>query len=183
VSGSLEDELVMVTSRLTLRPLRSGDAEDVASILNHPDVGRMIRQIQLPYLADTARAWLEAHAGERRRCEAFRFAVVLRETVIGCVDVDEIEGGNGELGFWFRPAHWGHGYATEAASAVLRFTFDRLGLARLVTTHAVDNEPSGRLLRKLGFHQTGETREWSHSRRREVTQVVYELPRQDWAPQ
>lgn len=176
-----ENELVMVTPRLTLRPLKPEDAEDVASILNHPDVGRMIRQISLPYLVDTARAWLETHAGERHRGEAFRFAIILGETLIGCVDVDEIEGGNGELGFWFHPAHWGHGYAGEAARAVLRFAFDRLGLEKLATTHAVDNDASGRLLRKLGFRRAGETKAWSHSRRQEVTQIIYELPRQDWA--
>jgi [ribosomal protein S5]-alanine N-acetyltransferase len=175
-----ENELVIVTPRLTLRPLKPEDAEDVASILNHPDVGRMIRQISLPYLADTARAWLGTHAGERQRGEAFRFATILGETLIGCVDVDEIEDGNGELGFWFHPAHWGHGYAEEAARAVLRFAFDRLGLEKLATTHAVDNDASGRLLRKLGFRRVGETKVWSHSRRQEVTQITHELPGKNW---
>ena len=175
-----ENELILATPRLTLRPLRAEDAEDVASILNHPDVGRMIRQISLPYLVGAARAWLEIHAGERQRGEAFRFACILGESLIGCVDVDEIEGGNGELGFWFHPAHWGRGYAAEAARAVLRFAFDRLGLEKLATTHAVDNDASGRLLRKLGFRRSGEIEAWSHSRRQEVTQILYELPSQDW---
>ena len=56
-----------------------------------------------------------------------------------------------ELGFHLVPEAWGRGYATEAASAVARLAFERLGAARVFAGHHPENRASGAVLRKLGF--------------------------------
>jgi RimJ/RimL family protein N-acetyltransferase len=56
-----------------------------------------------------------------------------------------------DIGFAFLPKYWGHGYAYEAASAVLAYGQRVLGLKRIVAITAPDNDRSARLLEKLGL--------------------------------
>jgi RimJ/RimL family protein N-acetyltransferase len=46
---------------------------------------------------------------------------------------------------------WGQGYAKEACEGLLKYSFDELHLGRIVTVVSKDNEPSIRLMRKLGM--------------------------------
>lgn len=62
-----------------------------------------------------------------------------------------------EIGWRLSRANWGHGYATEAARAVLAFGFDMVDLDRIVSVHAVGNDPSGNVMRKIGMHLDRET--------------------------
>jgi len=61
------------------------------------------------------------------------------------------------LGFHLRPQHWGRGYATEAARAVIDFAFERAGIASIFAGHHPNNERSKRALESLGF------RYWKHN--------------------
>ena len=63
------------------------------------------------------------------------------------------EHAGGELGYVFNPALGGHGYATEAANATLRLGFEGLGLHRITARIDARNEPSARVLRRLGMRQ------------------------------
>jgi RimJ/RimL family protein N-acetyltransferase len=58
-----------------------------------------------------------------------------------------------EIGLFYRtaPDLRGRGYATEAARALVTFAFDALNLERIVATTTYDNEPSVRVMRKLGM--------------------------------
>jgi RimJ/RimL family protein N-acetyltransferase len=62
-----------------------------------------------------------------------------------------------EIGWRLGRAHWGRGYATEAATAVLAFGFERVGLDRIVSVHAAGNDASGNVMRKIGMHLDRET--------------------------
>lgn len=61
----------------------------------------------------------------------------------------------GALGFVIARQHWGQGYATEAARAVLLLAFTELGLERVEATCRPGNQGSQRVLVKLGMHQEG----------------------------
>jgi RimJ/RimL family protein N-acetyltransferase len=56
-----------------------------------------------------------------------------------------------DLGFANLPRFWGKGYAHEAASAVMSYGKSVLGLSRIVAVTSPGNDPSVRLLEKLGF--------------------------------
>lgn len=56
-----------------------------------------------------------------------------------------------EVGWRLAAAHWGKGYATEAARAAVADGFDRLGLAEVVSFTAVGNERSRRVMERLGM--------------------------------
>ena len=56
-----------------------------------------------------------------------------------------------EVGWRLGIDHRGKGYATEAASAALRWGFCDRGLEEIVSIYEPDNVPSGRVMDRLGF--------------------------------
>jgi RimJ/RimL family protein N-acetyltransferase len=85
-----------------------------------------------------------------------------------------------EIGYSIAPAHWGQGYAAEAAGAVLDAVF-AMGHPAICAGHWVDNPRSGRVLEKLGFEPTGEIVPYScRARGCDVDSVEYVLTRERW---
>ncbi len=82
--------------------------------------------------------WLILHRAER--------------TLIGDVSVRPSRDGTGtvEIGYGMVPAYQGHGYATEAAGAVLAWTLRQPGVARVVACCLRDNRASRRVLYDAG---------------------------------
>jgi RimJ/RimL family protein N-acetyltransferase len=63
-----------------------------------------------------------------------------------------------ELGWMLGREFWGNGYATEAARAVMEFSFGELGLGRLISLIAQANVASAAVAKRLGMTVEGETR-------------------------
>ncbi len=61
-----------------------------------------------------------------------------------------------DLGFRFAQTYWGHGYATEAAFASLKYGFEKLELHRIVGRAMPQNIGSLRVLEKCGMLYIGE---------------------------
>jgi RimJ/RimL family protein N-acetyltransferase len=83
------------------------------------------------------------------------WAVTVGGALVGAcmISVTSARHGRGEIGYVLAREHWGRGYATEAASAVLAFAWDVLGLHRVEATCRPRNIGSQRVLRKLGMQQ------------------------------
>lgn len=62
-----------------------------------------------------------------------------------------------EIGWRLRRAHWGRGYATEAARPVLHYGFTEAGLDRIVSIPWAENLASIRVMEKLGLRFSHET--------------------------
>jgi RimJ/RimL family protein N-acetyltransferase len=56
-----------------------------------------------------------------------------------------------EIGWRLAYAHWGKGYATEAARAVLNYAFTRLGVAEIVAITVPNNHRSRAVMEKIGM--------------------------------
>jgi ribosomal-protein-alanine N-acetyltransferase len=56
-----------------------------------------------------------------------------------------------EIGWRLAREAWGHGYATEAAGAAVRYGFEELGLGEIVSFTAVANAPSRAVMERLGM--------------------------------
>lgn len=167
------------TARLILRPSQASDAARAFEIQSDWAVTRMLRMAAFPPDREEIEGWFSDHAREWQAGEAFRFAVERKDGeaghMIGLADIDGIGGDEGELGYWFGRESWGHGFASEAASALVAFAFHSLGLAALRSGRAKDNEASGKVLAKLGFQPIGETHLFSRPRGEEIVQCRYRL--------
>lgn len=62
-----------------------------------------------------------------------------------------------EMGYYLRPAWWHMGLAEEAGRGIIGYAFDRLAVKTLIAAHHPQNEPSRRVLEKLGFRRQGTT--------------------------
>jgi RimJ/RimL family protein N-acetyltransferase len=87
-----------------------------------------------------------------------------------------------EVGWRLAHEHWGRGYAAEAATEVLRFAFEDLGLPEVVSFTTVGNARSRRVMQKIGLVHDPE-RDFDHPRTPGwwgQRHVVYALGRDAW---
>ena len=143
------------TERLLLRPGWAEDAPALAEAIADESVVRNLASAPWPYRLTDAEAFL---AIERRPNEA-TFLIFRRTAgaprLIGTAGFGRRPDGSTELGYFISRPHWGLGYATEAARAVVAIARDGLRLRRLHAGHFLDNPASGRVLEKIGFRPTG----------------------------
>jgi len=161
--GPLRPSYPVRTERLLLRPLTVADADALLAYRGRHDVSQYV-----PFEPMSRDDILERIAGRWARTEltdegqALTLGAELAET--GLAETGELAGdvvlfwhsrehAGGELGYVFNPALGGHGYATEAANAMLRLGFEGLGLHRIVARIEERNEPSVKLARRLGMRQ------------------------------
>jgi len=64
-----------------------------------------------------------------------------------------------ELGWSLHPAYGGRGYATEAVRAAIDLCFGPLELHRVIAECFADNEPSWRLMERVGMRREAHTRQ------------------------
>ena len=167
-------ELPLTTDRLRLRTYVESDAEAQLPIFSREDVARFL--LEDPWTAEVARTKI----AERMRrtgleTESRALALVI-ETADG---LDGIEGSRviGDISLWFDsdsqekaeigwildPAASGHGFATEAAIAVLNVAFDHYGLHRVFAQMDSRNTASAKLARRIGMREEAHLRKdwWS----------------------
>ena len=60
-----------------------------------------------------------------------------------------------ELGYWLGFEHWGQGFGTEAARAVIDFFFEEFDAEHLTSGARVANPASRNILEKCGFQWSG----------------------------
>jgi RimJ/RimL family protein N-acetyltransferase len=143
----------MTTQRLVLRSPRPADAKAIARLLNDRRIAENTTRIPHPYGVADAHAFL---AQANRDPAAPAFLIGLADgTLIGGCGIATTSGGDPELGYWIGVAHWGRGYATEAARALIDHAFAELGCERLSSRARVSNPASRRVLEKCGFQWSG----------------------------
>lgn len=160
------------SKRLNLRTLRESDAAQIASLAGDWDVARMTDRIPYPYSETDAMQWIDALPDNEQV-----FAIEHQGTLIGLCGVMKRTPGEAEIGYWIGKPWWGQGFATEAATGLVRYCFRNLSMARLTCCHYVDNPASAKVIEKLGFVKTGECLSWSDARRRDVRAIRYQLQR------
>lgn len=143
------------TSRLLLRPGWADDAPALARAIGEEAIVRNLATVPWPYSADDARGFLIQDTPPLLpRLLVFARTQGVPRLVGGCGLSTTPEGNGVQLGYWIARPHWGLGYATEAAQAMLDLA-QAIGIHDLTASHFVDNPASARVLRKLGFHPTG----------------------------
>lgn len=156
----LASPLELRTERLHLRPWRESDRPPFAALNADPQVMRWFPSTQGREASDASIDLWQAQFAERGWSN---WAVALRQegTFIGFVGLTVPRrplpfSPCVEIGWRLAAAHWGRGYATEAAQACLEAGFGPIGLDEIVSFTALGNRPSRNVMERLGMHNRGE---------------------------
>ena len=145
--------MALTTTRLQLDPLAPVDFEPFAELHSSSEVTRYLSPDRPLTRAESFRLFCQVlgHAEVR----GFGYWAARRRSDaawLGVVGLWFPEGWPGvELGWRFAPNFWGHGYAEEAARAVLDFAYRDLHQEELLSIIHRENSRSLRLADKLGM--------------------------------
>jgi RimJ/RimL family protein N-acetyltransferase len=143
---------VLETERLTLRRPTLADVKHIAQLANDRRIAENTRRLPHPYLQDHAIEFVRALADSPRETV---FLIENNHTPIGVVGIDWRQSHLPELGYWLGFEHWGQGFGTEAARAMIDFTFEEFDAEHLVSGARVSNPSSRNILEKCGFQWSG----------------------------
>jgi [ribosomal protein S5]-alanine N-acetyltransferase len=151
------------TARLLLRPMRMADADVVQRLAGDRAIADMTLNIPYPYEDGLAEKWISNHRDWFENREQVVFAITpLNQSalLLGAVGLlAEPDDQRAELGYWIGVPHWGQGYATEAARAVVAFGFESWQLHRITANCFLRNPASARVMQKIGMTHEGHLRQ------------------------
>ncbi len=160
----------LLTKRLLLRDVARDDAELLFDLDSDPEVMRYIgpapvfdltsyrERIQTVFLPQQAHPWHGIRIVLDRASEEFLGWVFARPANKSSIapEMSWKRGDEIEMGFRFRRAAWGRGFATEASQALLKLALADPATAAIVACAHADNSSSLRVLEKLGLTRIGE---------------------------
>lgn len=147
------------TARLRLRQWCDADRAPFAALNADPEVMRCfpapLARADSDAMAERCQGLIAAHgwgpwAVERREDGAFvgMVGLYVPAAALPCAPCVEVA--------WrLARAHWGRGYASEAAAAALRAGFEVLGLASIVSFTVLANQRSRRVMERIGMRDSG----------------------------
>jgi RimJ/RimL family protein N-acetyltransferase len=161
----------ITTPRLILREFTEGDLPALLLYQAAPRYSEFHGPEETgPDLAHKLIGMFLSWAAERPR-QNYQLAIAQRdrpeEAIGSCgVRLKDCEAGRAEFGLELAPEHWGRGFASEAARAILEFAFRDLGLEEVRGITVTENARVQRLVERLGFTRV-ETRpgsDWMRAR-------------------
>lgn len=150
------------TERLVLAELRRSDIPLIVKYAANKNISDNTLNLPFPYTEKDAVFWINMASQGFRTHTNIIFGIRLKE-------LDEFIGGIGltieqrfsraEIGYWIAEPFWNRGLTTEAAKAVIRFGFEKLGLNKLTCSHFEKNPASGKVIVKSGMIKEGHLKE------------------------
>lgn len=179
-------QMPLETDRLVLRLFAADDVDHLYELNSDPDVMRFlnggrptareeVRDRILPFFLSFSDRpdGLGYWAAEAKPASEFLGWFHLRPTE---------QEGTVDLGYRLRKAAWNKGYATEGSQALIRASFTRLGMQRVVAHTMTVNHASRRVMEKCGLTlvRTSPAEELAAIQGAEEGEVEYGLSRQVW---
>ena len=149
-----QDYPVLETERLTVQPFSLYDGEFILRLLNEKAFVKNVGDKKVRNLEDARRYLRDGPLLSYRRqgIGLWRVDLKVEGASIGMAGLLKREQlADVDLGYAFLAEHWCNGYALEATSAVMTHARKRLGYRRIVAVVNEGNQPSIKLLKKLGF--------------------------------
>jgi RimJ/RimL family protein N-acetyltransferase len=154
---AFDPELELPAADLHLRPMREGDAEEVFPFYSDPAFPRFMTWAAHRTLDET-REFLRNIETRRQVQQSMTWAVTRQGAIVGCVGLLDIsfqlralQVNRAELGYWTAPHAQGQGIALRASQAAMTWAFETLGLHRITVGCVAENEPSRKVIERLGF--------------------------------
>ncbi len=174
------------TERLILRGFQDSDAPAIQELAGVYEVAEMTLNIPHPYLDGMAETWIATHQEDFEAGGGVVFAMIDQksELLMGAAGLIVTHRFNrAELGYWVGKPYWGHGYATEASEALLKYGFEMMQLNKIHASHMTRNPTSGRVMEKIGMEQEGILKQHALKWDEYVDLAVYGILSSSWLAQ
>ncbi|MGC1877772.1 MAG: GNAT family N-acetyltransferase [Rhabdochlamydiaceae bacterium] len=182
--------MIIKTARLVLRPWRGEDLEPFAKLNADPRVMEYFPSVLSREESDQMVKRMQTKI-EERGWGLWAVSVPGIAEFIGFIGLNDVDKSTFpvhfapaiEIGWRIAFDHWGKGYATEGAGAVLQYGFETLDLNEIVSFTAEQNLRSRRIMEKIGMHHDPKDDfdnpklPEGHSLRRHV---LYRLEKNEW---
>ncbi|ASK64461.1 GNAT family N-acetyltransferase [Virgibacillus phasianinus] len=150
------NKLPIVSERLLFRPYNDNDFDFIMSLLSDPEVVRFIGNGKTRDKAEGIDFLNWIYRTYELGEDLGLLALVNKEndTLIGHAGLvpQTIEGNQEiEIGYWISHKHWGKGYATESAKALLEYGNKYLDKQRFISLIQPDNLASQKVAKKIGM--------------------------------
>jgi RimJ/RimL family protein N-acetyltransferase len=155
-------DVLFTTERLAMRPYTTDDADAAYALYRLWEVTRWLDTGRVVGSVDEMRErilrWAERNAALGPPYGVSAITDRATGELMGTVLLLTLppEGRDTEIGWHLHPSNWGHGYATEAARALLARAFSA-GLEEVYAVVQPGNEPSIDVARRLGMEHLGRT--------------------------
>jgi len=143
---------VLETERLTLRSPTLADVKAIARLANDRRIAENTRRLPHPYLEEHAIAFVRMTADSPSEVA---FVIEHNFAPVGAAGINWREPDVPEIGYWLGFEHWGQGFGTEAARAVIDYFFEGFDHELLYAHARVANPMSRNIIEKCGFQWTG----------------------------
>lgn len=148
---------ILETERLILRTWTYKDADALFEICRDAEVMLHIGDRKPYETVEKAKEFLNWAVRYQKENGFCRWAVIEKSSgkIIGSCGFARRDMEEAELGYLFAREKWGKGFATEAASACLKYGFENIGLTKIIALTDIDHVKSQKVLEKIGFAPRG----------------------------
>lgn len=181
----MQPDYPIETARLRLRPFTRGDVDAVYDYRRREDVARYL--FDVPLSREECALAVQQRIGQIA-LEADEDKIILgvelaeAGTLIGEVSLilRNLDARQGEVGWIFHPDYQGHGYATEAAVALLDLAFGQGDMHRVMARCDARNTSSAKLMERLGMRREAHFREHALFKGEWDEEFVYAILEDEW---
>jgi len=141
------------TERLIIRPWTPADRPAFAALTHDPEVMKYVHG-GAPYSEEEVDEWFTRQARHMAQHDVCMGALIEKSSgrLVGITGTQPLgTTGDFEIGWWLARDVWGRGYATEAGGAAMRHVLETLKHPRVVAVIDPGNEPSKRVVGRLGL--------------------------------
>lgn len=174
----------LITERLLLRQAALSDAPEMFAYRSNPAIHQFLSSV--PNSISECEQFI-ANLVEELNVPGTWFQVVIvqqeTDTVIGDIGLHFIDSEpqqQVEIGYTLSPDFHGQGIATEAVQEIITYLFNHLQKHRVTASVDPYNEPSIRLLERIGFRKEAHFKKSLLFKGEWVDDVIYACLKEEW---
>jgi [ribosomal protein S5]-alanine N-acetyltransferase len=174
---------VLETPRLILRQVQMGDLQAMHKMRTDSAIMAYM-DTEIPKTINDTQKKIEQELDSFSKGNSVYWAITLKDT-------NEMVGGAGywritkehfraEIGYQLMQQYWRKGYSLEALKSIIQFGFEKMGLHSIEGNVNPKNDPSIKLLEKLGFKQEAYFKENFYYNGKFLDSLIYSLLVSNW---
>lgn len=148
---------ILTTKRLTLRPLKTTDEQEIFTLRSDSDVNKYLDR-PISHTIDDARNFIHKIIENRTKNNSLYWAITFtdKDILVGtiCLVGFSDENDQCECGYELLPTFQGQGIMKEAVEKVIDYAFNTINAQQIEAFVHPHNQPSIKLLEKFSFCQS-----------------------------